>query len=259
VIAGFGVAWCFLINGLSFAAVLWALSAMRSDELRPSPVVARQKRQLRDGLRYAWSNQPVRLALLITAVIGTLAFNFQVSLPLMADEVFDGDATTLGILLAVLGVGSLAGALWVAHFGRASTRIMISAALALGVAMTAATLAPTLAVELAVLPAVGITSMVLLCMATAVCNEETAPEMRGRVMALLSVAFLGSTPIGAPVIGWVSEAIGPRAGLGIGAIAAIATGLVAILFVRARSEIETADVVPVEPEEIAIASQARAA
>jgi MFS family permease len=259
VIAGLGVAWCFLINGLSFAAVLWALSAMRTDELRPSPVVAREEHQLRDGLRYAWSNQPVRLALLITAVIGTLAFNFQVSLPLMADEVFDGDATTLGILLAVLGVGSLAGALWVAHFGRASTRIMISAALALGIAMTAATLAPTLAVELAVLPAVGITSMVLLCMATAVCNEETAPEMRGRVMALLSVAFLGSTPIGAPVIGWVSEAIGPRAGLGIGAIAAIATGLVALLFVRARSEIETADVVPVEPEEIAIASQARAA
>jgi MFS family permease len=258
VIAGLGVAWCFLINGISFAAVLWALSAMRTDELRPSPVVARQDHQLRDGLRYAWSNQPVRLALLITAVIGTLAFNYQVSLPLMADEVFDGDATTLGILLAVLGIGSLVGALWVAHFSRASTRIMIGAALALGVAMTAATVAPTLAVELAVLPAVGITSMVLLCMATAVCNEETAPEMRGRVMALLSVAFLGSTPIGAPIIGWVSEAIGPRAGLGIGAIAAIATGLVALAFVRAHPS-GTEDVVAVDPEEIAIASQARAA
>lgn len=255
VIAGLGMAWCFFLNGLSFAAVLWALSAMRADELRPSPVVARQKNQLRDGFKYSWANQPVRLALLITAVIGTLAFNFQVSLPLMADDVFAGDAATLGILLAVLGVGSLLGALWVAHFSRASTRIMIGAALALGITMTAATLAPTLAVELAVLPAVGITSMVLLCMATAVCNEEAAPEMRGRVMALLSVAFLGSTPIGAPIIGWVSETIGPRAGLGIGAVAAIVTGIVALVFVRTRAT----DVVSVEPEEIAMASQIRAA
>jgi MFS family permease len=255
VIAAFGVAWCFIINGLSFAAVLWALAAMRPSELRSPPVVARQDHQLRDGLRYAWTNGPVRLALLITAVIGTLAFNYQVSLPLMADDVFGGDATTLGLLLAVIGVGALAGTLWVAHFGRASTRIMIGASLALGVSTAAAALAPSLAVELAVLPAVGVASMVLLSMATAVCNEATAPEMRGRVMALLSVAFLGSTPIGAPIVGWVSEVVGPRAGLGMGAVAAIVTGLVALMSTRNRPD----DVVGVDAEEIAIASESRAA
>jgi MFS family permease len=229
VIATLGVAWCFVLNGVSFVAVILALRAMHSSELSPAPVVERGRRQLRAGFHYAWSNRPVRLALVVTAIIGTLAFNYQVVLPLMATEEFGGDAATFGIMMALLGAGSLVGALWVAHFGRASTRIMLRATLALGITMTAATLAPGLVTELLVLPTVGLTSMILLSMATAVCNEETAPEMRGRVMALLSIAFLGSTPIGGPLVGWVSEALGPRAGLGIGAIAALATGIVALV------------------------------
>ncbi len=246
VIAAFGVAWCFFLNGVSFVAVVWALLAMRPSELRPSPMVVRGGHQLRDGLRYAWANGPVRLALLVTAVIGTLALNFQVSIPLMAEDVFAGDATTIGVCMAVVGVGSLVGALWVAHYGRASTRIMIGAAVGLGVSMALAAVAPTLTVELAVLPAVGLTSMVLLCMATSVCNEETTAMMRGRVMALLSVAFLGSTPIGGPITGWVSEAAGPRAGLAIGAVAAVVTGLLALAFVRSRD----AEVVSVRPVDL---------
>ncbi|MEX2255419.1 MAG: MFS transporter [Acidimicrobiia bacterium] len=229
VIPTLGVAWCFVLNGVSFVAVILALRAMHSSELSPAPVVERGRRQLRAGFQYAWSSRPVRLALVVTAIIGTLAFNYPVVLPLMATEEFGGDAATFGIMMALLGAGSLVGALWVAHFGRASTRIMLRATLALGITMTAATLAPGLVTELLVLPTVGLTSMILLSMATAVCNEETAPEMRGRVMALLSIAFLGSTPIGGPLVGWVSEALGPRAGLGIGAIAALATGIVALV------------------------------
>jgi MFS family permease len=232
VIAGFGVSWCFYLNAASFVAVIWALLLMDAAELRPSPVVARARRQLRDGLRYAWTNPPVRLALVITAIVGTLAFNYQVVMPILAERTFDGNAATFGTMMAMLGVGSLLGALWVAHYGRANATIMIGATVALGVAMLAATVAPTLAIELAVLPTVGVSSMILLSMATAVCNEDTAPEYRGRVMALIGIAFLGSTPIGGPLVGWVSQVVGPRAGLAIGAVAALATGLIALAVTR---------------------------
>lgn len=236
VIATVGVGWCFLLNGVSFAAVIGALLAMRRDELRPTEPVPRGKRQLRDGIAYAWHNAPVRVSLLITAVIGTFAFNYQVVLPLMAAEVFDGDAGTFGTMMAVLGAGSLAGALWIAHFGRASERVLVIGVFALGVTTLGASLAPNLAVEIAVLPLVGVTSMIVIAMSITVANEATAPELRGRVMALLGIAFLGSTPIGGPLVGWVSQAIGPRAGLGIGGVAALVTAAV-VTACRPRAEL----------------------
>jgi MFS family permease len=254
VIAGAGVAWCFMLNAASFVAVIIALHAMRPDELRRAPVVERGRRQLREGLAYAWSNHPVRLALVVTAIIGTLAFNFQVVMPLMAQE-FGGDAATYGTMMALIGLGSLAGALWVAHFGRASTRIMLHATTSLGAAMAAAALAPSLALELAVLPLVGLTSMVLLSMATAVCNEETESVMRGRVMALFSIAFLGSTPIGGPLVGWVSEVVSPRAGVAIGAVACLVTAAVAFML-RGRTD-DT--VVTIEATDLALAEAPEAA
>jgi MFS family permease len=152
-------------------------------------------------------------------------------------------------LLAALGVGSLLGALGVAHYGRASMRITIATTVALGIAMTAAALAPTFATEIAVLPLVGLSSMVMLAMATAVCQEETAPEYRGRVMALFGVAFLGSTPIGGPIVGWVSETLGPRAGLGMGALAALLAGILAFVAHHREDEI-----VAVDASEVALAA-----
>ncbi|MCJ7673454.1 MAG: MFS transporter [Acidimicrobiia bacterium] len=235
VIATLGVEWCFFINAVSFGAVIWALAAMRTSELRPSTVVPRAPHQLRDGLRYAWGNGPVRRALVVTGIVSLLAFNYQVVMPSLARVEFGGDAATFGTMMAMLGLGSLVGALWMAHFGRASTRILIGATIALGLAMTAAALAPTLAIELAVLPLVGVSSMVLLSMATAICNEETAPELRGRVMALMGIAFLGSTPIGGPFIGWVSQTVGPRAGLAIGAATALVTGITAAVLRNRRT------------------------
>jgi MFS family permease len=251
IIAAFGVSWCFFLNGVSFLAVIWALAAMRPAELRPATPVARAKRQLRDGLRYTWSNRPVRLALVITSIVGLFAFNYQVVMPSLAREEFGGNAATFGIMMAALGLGSLAGALWIAHFGRASSRILVLATIALGVTMSAATVAPTLAVELAVLPLVGISSMVILSMATAICNEETAPEFRGRVMALIGIAFLGSTPIGGPIVGWITQTIGPRAGLGIGALAALATGITAYVLRRSAN----LDSVEFDAEDVELATE----
>jgi MFS family permease len=254
VIAGVGVGWCFILNAASFVAVVWALAAMHRSELRPTPPLPRAKRQLREGLRYSWDNRPVRIALLMTAVVGTFSFNYQVIMPVLVRDEFGGGAGTYGLAMMVLGCGSLLGALSVAHRGHASLRVTIRMTILLGVAMTAAAIAPTLGVELAVLPFVGLTSMVMLVMGTAVCQEETAPEFRGRVMALFGIAFLGSTPIGAPIVGWVCQTLGPRAGLAMGAAAAVATGVIAHLtYHRADHDVS------VDASEIALTADASVA
>ncbi|MBM3670814.1 MAG: MFS transporter [Actinobacteria bacterium] len=255
VIAGVGVGWCFLINAATFGAVIWSLQAMRADELRTPPPIAHARGQLREGLHYAWDNRPVRIALMLTAIIGTFTFNYQVVLPLLVRRELGGGPETFGMLLAVLACGSFVGALGVAHYGKASLRVTLLTTLVLGAAMTAAALAPTLGTEIAVLPFVGVSSMVMLAMATAVCQEATAPEFRGRVMGLFGVAFLGSTAIGAPIIGALSEALGPRAGLGVGAVAAVAAGLVAFATARqspAEAAVDVDDVAIAEDPAIAL-------
>lgn len=255
VIAGVGIAWCFLLNAASFAAVIIAFARMRPDEIRAAPVVARGRRQLRDGLHYAWANPEVRLALVMVAVISTIAFNYQVVLPVLARRELGGDAAVFGTLMGVMGVGSLGGALFAAHHGRASRRLMIWSAFALGVSMVGAACAPTLGLEMVALVPMGASSMVFLAMATALCNEATPPQLRGRVMALFAVAFLGSTPIGAPIVGSVTELLGARAGLALGAVATLATAVGALAFVR-RHDTATSSV-PVG--EVTLDTVARAA
>lgn len=232
-IAGVGVAWCFFANALSFGAVIIAFFMMEPDHLWSSAPVTRAKGQLRAGFHYSWNNPALRLPLIMTAVIGTFSFNFQVVLPLMAERVFHAGAAEYGTLFAVTGFGSLIGALTAAHRARGSRTVMIGSAFALGVSMLAAALAPTLALELVVLVPMGASSMVFMSMATAVLHEHTDPAMRGRVMALFAVAFLGSTPIGGPIVGWVSQAYGARAGIGIGALTALVTATFALRWRRA--------------------------
>ena len=213
VIAGFGVSWCFFANGVSYSAAVIAFLAMRENEFFSVEPVPRRKGQLREGLRYAWSTPALRLPLVLTAVIGTLAFNFQVVLPLLAKQTFSGDADTLGVLYASMSIGSVIGALISAHEAQATRRFVLAAALAFGAALVAAALAPTFAVELLVLVPVGAAGIAFTAMANGVLQTETAPEMRGRVAALFTVAFLGSTPIGGPIIGWVSQQLGPPIGV----------------------------------------------
>lgn len=232
VIAGVGIGWCFFLNAVSFGAVIVAYRQIKPEEVRAAPTVARGGHQLRDGLRYAWTQPQVRISLLMVGAVSLVAFNFPVILPVLARDDFNGGAEVYGALMAIMGVGALIGALYAAHDGRASERLMIWSTLAFGVAMLAATVAPTLGLEMAALVLIGATSMIFLAMATAICNERTAPEMRGRIMALFAVAFLGSTPIGGPIMGWVVEAFGPRAGLGAGAFAALAASGTAFALVH---------------------------
>ncbi|HEY4398499.1 MAG TPA: MFS transporter [Acidimicrobiia bacterium] len=237
VIAGVGVSWCFFANGVSYSAAVIAFLAMRENEFFSVEPVPKRKGQLREGLRYAWSTPALRLALVLTAVIGTLAFNFQVVLPLLAKQTFSGGADTLGILYASMSIGSVIGALVSAHEARATRGFMLGAALAFGAALVAAALAPTFALELLVLVPVGAAGIAFTAMANGVLQTETAPEMRGRVAALFTVAFLGSTPIGGPIIGWVSQQVGPRAGLWVGGAATLAVTAVAIAGIRRHREV----------------------
>jgi MFS family permease len=232
VIATAGVSWCFFANGLSYVAAVAAFALMRRDEFFAVSPVPKRKGQLREGLRYAWSIPAIRLPLVLTAVIGTLAWNFQVVLPLLAKDTFGGDAGTFGTMYALMSVGSVVGALVTAHQARATQRFLLGAALALGVVLVLAAIAPTLAIEMLVLVLVGGAGIGFTAMANGVLQTETAPEMRGRVMALFSVAFLGSTPIGGPIVGWVSEQLGPRAGFWLGGIATLAVTSAAIFAVR---------------------------
>jgi MFS family permease len=237
VIAGLGVSWCFFANGVSYSAAVLAFMAMREKEFFAVEPVPKRKGQLREGLRYAWSTPALRLVLVLTAVIGTLAFNFQVVLPLLAKETFSGGAETLGVLYAFMSIGSVIGALVSAHEAQATRRFVLGAALAFGAALVVAAFAPTLGIELLVLVPVGAAGIAFTAMSNGVLQTECAPEMRGRVAALFTVAFLGSTPIGGPIIGWVSQQLGPRAGLWVGGVATLAVTVAAIGGIRRHREV----------------------
>jgi MFS family permease len=241
VIKFIGLAPCFFLNAASYAAVLAALRMMRASELRPVPVVARAKGQLREGFRYVWSDRLVRTPLIMMAVIGTLAFNFQVVISLMATNEFGLDAGGLGLLLSVMGAGAVLGALAAASRRGVSYRRLLSLTYGMGAAIMFAAVAPTLFTEVIALFVMGAASFAFIAVANTTLQLTSRPDMRGRVMALYSIAFLGSTPIGSPIIGWVSAVWGPRVGFAVGGVAALLAGAVASYALsHARGERERA-------------------
>jgi MFS family permease len=226
--AAIGLALCFTCNALSFAAVLVSLAAMRTSELFPAKRVARQKRQVRQGLRYVRSTPELLIPLVMIAVIGTLAWEFQVSLPLMASKVFHGGAASYGVMASVMGGGAVVGGLISAARSRPRARAVCLAAVGWGIAILAAAVAPSMALELAALVFVGYGSITFTSLAKTTLQLAAKPEMRGRVMALWALAWLGSTPIGGPIVGWAGQVIGARWALVIGGVAALACGVLAL-------------------------------
>jgi MFS family permease len=227
VIKAFDVGPCFAFNAVSFAAVIAGLLMMREDELWPSRRVARAKGQIREGLRYVWASTELRSTILLLTVVGTLAFNFSVVLPVMAKFTFHGDAGTYGSLTALMGAGALVGALATASRLLPTPKLLAGSCLAFGLTMTIAAMAPTLLAERALMVVVGATSITFMATANSTFQLTSSPEMRGRVMALYGLVFLGSTPIGGPLIGWISQRFGPRFGMGIGGVATIVSAVVA--------------------------------
>jgi predicted MFS family arabinose efflux permease len=226
-IEAIGIAPCFFVNAASYLAVLYALWRMDASKLRPAPRVPRAKGQLREGFRYVWGDYRVRVPLLMMAVIGTLAFNYGVVIALISTETFDLGAGGFGVLTSVLGFGAIVGALAAASRKGVSYRRLLMLTFAMGVSILAAAAAPTLATEGIALFVMGVTSFAFVATANATLQLTSRPDMRGRVMALYAIAFLGSTPVGAPIIGWISGQYGPRVGFAVGGVAALVAGAVA--------------------------------
>ncbi len=247
VIKVFDVGPCFALNAVSFVAVIVGLVMMKPEELFLGRPVARAKGQIREGLRYVWNNVELRSTILVLAVVGTLAFNFTVVLPVLAKFTFHGDAGTYGLLTALMGGGSLVGALATASRLRPTPKLLTGSCLAFGVVMTLAAIAPNLMSEQVLILLVGATSITFMATANSTCQLTSAPEMRGRVMALYGLVFLGSTPIGGPLVGWISQQFGPRYGMGLGGVATILSALVAAAvllrrrFVLRRVDLEVAN------------------
>jgi MFS family permease len=218
---------CFAFNAVSFVAVIFSLMVMDTGAMVRQPPVPRAKRQVREGLSYVWHTGELRLTLLVMAVVGTLAFNFQVVVPLLAKLSFHGNAGTYGLLSAVMGAGSLIGALGTASRHKPTAKVLLVSCVAFGAFMLATSLAPSLPLALPLFAATGAMSMTFMATANSTLQLKATPSMRGRVMALYTLVFLGSTPIGGPLIGWISQHYGPRVGFAIGGVAALMAGLVA--------------------------------
>ena len=219
---GFG--WCFAVDGISYLAVLAGLWLMRPDELRPAPVSPRGKGQVRAGLRYVRSMPELRVPLVMMALIGTFTFNFNVVMPLLIQRTLDGDDGTFTLVYSVLSVGSLAGALVSARRTSVGVRAVAVSAAAFGGSMLLLAATPSLAATFPIGLLVGFTSIAFMTSSTAIVQLRSDPSMRGRVLALQAMVFLGSTPIGGPILGVICEVIGPRAGVLVGAIAALGAG-----------------------------------
>lgn len=242
VIAAGGIGLCFLLNAASFVAVVTSLLTLDVSKLVPSPPAARARGQLREGLAYVRRTPDLAVPLLMMALVGCLAFEFQVVLPVLADQTFDAGAEAYGLLTAAMGAGSVVGGLVVATWGHTGTKPLVLTALAFGVAMAVAAASPTMPILVATMVVVGALSVTFTSTTNSTLQLTAAPTMRGRVMALWSVAFLGSTAIGGPIAGWVCEQGGGRAGLLLGAgacLVAAATGA-AVMRRRAASELTSA-------------------
>jgi MFS family permease len=235
VIASVGIAPCFLINSMSFGAMLLALWLIDPRELQPTERRPRERGQLREAVRYVRATPELSIPLGVMAIVGTLSFNFQVILPLLARFTFDGSATTYAALTTAMAIGAVGGALAVGTRRRVSPSLLAIAAFVFGASSLAAAGAPTLASELLVLAVVGAASVTFAAGINSSLQLAASPEMRGRVMALYSVVFLGSTPIGGPIAGWLSGAFGPRSALVLAGIAALVGGGVVWLRLIRRS------------------------
>jgi MFS family permease len=228
-IATVGVEPCFALNAASFAAMILCLRGMDTKELSASELVPRRPGAVRAGLRYVRSDPELWIPLGLMAIVGTLGFNFQAILPLLARFTFDGGPGAYAALVSAMGVGAVIGALVNGARGKVSPLLLAGAAIGFGALSLLAAGAPTLALELVVLAPLGAASVTLAASINSALQLASEPSMRGRVMALYSIVFLGSTPIGGPLAGWLAEAIDPRAALVMAGVAAIAAGLLARL------------------------------
>ena len=228
-IATVGVGICFLLNAASFIAVVFSLVTMDRSLLQPSPPAGRANGQVREGFRYVAHTPRLLVPLVMMAIVGTLAYEFQVVLPVVAKGTFHGGAEAYGFMTAAMGIGAVLGGLVTAARGKTGLRPFTIAAAALGLALAVAAFSPVLALELVALGLVGYASVSFLATGNTTLQLEAEPSMRGRVMSLWAVAFLGTTPIGGPLLGWIIAETNGRVGLAVGATACLLAAAIGVL------------------------------
>lgn len=225
VIASAGVGPCFLLNAASYAATYLGLQVMRSDELIPSATETAAKGQIRDGLRYVRDTPALRTPLLLVVVAGAFAWEFQVTIPLFTSDTFDGGASEFGWALSAIAVGSIGGGLLAARRRSVTLRAVAVSALLWGLAILAASAAPTLPVAYVLLALVGSGAVTFNSASKTFLQVAAKDQMRGRVMALWSIGWQGTTVLGAPVVGFLGQSLGGRYGLAFGGIMCVAVAM----------------------------------
>jgi MFS family permease len=235
-IASVGIGWAFLLNGLSFAAVLISMSCFRLSELHGSARAHRTASGFLEGLRYVWRRPDLRAILIMLFLIGTFGLNFPIFISTMAVNVFHSDARAFGLLSSMMAVGTVSGALFAASRKKPSFTSLMAGAGVFGLGCTLAALAPGYWWFGAALVVIGAAALTLTNGTNSIMQLSTEPSMRGRVMALRVAIALGGTPIGAPIVGWVANHFGPRWALGVGAGAGFSAALVAAYVLARRKE-----------------------
>jgi MFS family permease len=244
-IATVGVVPCFALNALTFLAMIFALSGMDAERLHTEPVAPRQRGAIRAGLRYVARTPELAVPLALMALVGTLGFNFQVVLPLLAKFSFHGGAMTYAAMVSAMAVGSIAGALINGSHGRTGPQLIAGGALVFGLAALFSAAMPALAFEIVTLAVLGGAAVTFAATINSTLQLAVSPEMRGRVMALYSVVFLGSTPIGGPLTGWLAQAYDPRVALLLAGVSGLSAAWAArVCFARLRERTAEAESAP---------------
>ncbi|MDT4984550.1 MAG: hypothetical protein QOF95_2040 [Pseudonocardiales bacterium] len=241
-IAGLGTGLVFLVNAASSIGVLVALGLMRTAELSPSPPLQRARGQLRDGLHYVRGRPDLMLTMILVFVVGTFGLNFQLTTALLAKQVFHRSASGYGLLSTALAVGACAGAVIATRRVRRPTQLfLLGMALVFGVIEVGVGLMPTFDLTALLLVPTGLVMLTFTTAANASVQLGVEPTMRGRVMALYLMCFMGGTPVGAPIIGWAAGAFGPRWGLLGGGLICLLSALVIAAFIARRRGLTPGD------------------
>lgn len=230
-IAAFGTGPVFLINAASFGAVLLSLQRMRVAHLWPAPRAPRGRGAVRAGLVYVRGRSDLVLLLCVVGMVGTFGLNFQLTTALMARLVFDKGSGEYGLLGSIMAIGSLGGALLAARREHPTLRLVLGATTVFGLASLVASAMPTYVTFAVALIPVGLSALTVMTAANATVQLSTAPELRGRVMALYMAIFMGGTPVGAPLVGWIGETFGARWTIAVGGVVSLATAAVAATWV----------------------------
>jgi MFS family permease len=229
-IASVGTGWVFLINGLSFVAVLFSLRTLRLSELNLKPRATRTRGSFVEGFNYVWSRPDLKAILTMLFLIGTFGLNFPIFISTMSVTAFHAGASQYGVLSSTMAIGSVTGALLAARRAKPRMALLLGAAAIFGVGCTVAALMPNYVLFGLALVVVGAATQTFNTSTNSLVQISTDPVMRGRVIAILLAIALGGTPLGAPVVGWVADRFGPRWALGVGAASGFAAAIVGLIY-----------------------------